>query len=491
MSGTGSGKRPALAEVPPLKPVTRTSVIVTPAAIALDGHPRRHGGAGAARPHRQARQSSCRSCCRTPRSAGPSSAVRSRSPAGRRRWSCRRVLNGTLRATGQIAAQAGGLTGAIGGLLGERLGQDLQSLTGKTLDQRADIRGNVTVTARPALLPAWRLEPNLTGQVSIADASLSILGVKLSVSNEVQAAARSHGQRAGRGAAGAPARRSVPRSRRAARMGQDVPLDPDRRGGGRACRISGSRCGRRAPSPAQPRIDAVRASRSRSACRPKPGSCPPRPSRTARSRRRLEIVPQIEQGRVNIAVPIDVPFTEVNRLLEAQLKGKTFPQDKSGAFAVTVRGVSAGGVGRAAADLAARPGQREQELVRSRRRGDRACVGQARARSRPAGAAPRRRRARRRVGGGVRAAGRGGPRRGAVSGSGAGRECSGRPEAVRANARKSIEAAIADFRKSGDGVRVDAAVTALRLVGIEFDAKTLRVIAEADGTARVAVTALP
>src|SRR5207247_10867069 len=54
----------------------------------------------------------------------------------------------------------------------------------------------------------------------------------------------------------------------------------------------------------------------------------------------LELVPQIDQGRVNIAVPIDVPFTEVNRLLEAQLKGKTFPQDKSGAFAVTVRSVT-------------------------------------------------------------------------------------------------------------------------------------------------------
>ena len=60
-----------------------------------------------------------------------------------------------------------------------------------------------------------------------------------------------------------------------------------------------------------------------------------------------------------------------------------------------------------------------------------------------------------------------------------------------ANARKSIEAAIADFRKSADGVRVDAAVTNLRLVGIEFDTKTIRVIAEADGTVRVAVTALP
>jgi uncharacterized protein DUF4403 len=59
-----------------------------------------------------------------------------------------------------------------------------------------------------------------------------------------------------------------------------------------------------------------------------------------------------------------------------------------------------------------------------------------------------------------------------------------------ANARKSIETALADFRKSVDGVRVDAAVTDLRLVGVEFDAKTLRVIAEADGTVQVAVTKL-
>ena len=36
----------------------------------------------------------------------------------------------------------------------------------------------------------------------------------------------------------------------------------------------------------------------------------------------------MEQGRVAIGVPIDVPFTEVNKLIEAQLKGKTFPEDK-------------------------------------------------------------------------------------------------------------------------------------------------------------------
>ena len=60
-----------------------------------------------------------------------------------------------------------------------------------------------------------------------------------------------------------------------------------------------------------------------------------------------------------------------------------------------------------------------------------------------------------------------------------------------ANARKSVEAALADFRGAGDGVRVDAAIKELRLVEIAFDANTLRVIAEADGTAQVSITSFP
>jgi hypothetical protein len=60
-----------------------------------------------------------------------------------------------------------------------------------------------------------------------------------------------------------------------------------------------------------------------------------------------------------------------------------------------------------------------------------------------------------------------------------------------ANARKSIETAIADFRQNTPGVRVEAAVLDLRLSDIQFDSKTLRVITEADGTVRIAVTALP
>ncbi len=58
------------------------------------------------------------------------------------------------------------------------------------------------------------------------------------------------------------------------------------------------------------------------------------------------------------------------------------------------------------------------------------------------------------------------------------------------NAQKKIAAAIADFQKNDDGVRVTADITSLRLADIAFDSRTLRVIAEADGSANVAITTL-
>ena len=60
-----------------------------------------------------------------------------------------------------------------------------------------------------------------------------------------------------------------------------------------------------------------------------------------------------------------------------------------------------------------------------------------------------------------------------------------------ASARTSIEAAIADFQKQDDSVRAETTVTGLRLVEIAYDSKTLRVIAEAEGTVKVAVSKLP
>jgi hypothetical protein len=487
-SGAGSGNRPALVEVPPLKPVTRTSVIVTPAAIALTAI-------------RDAMETQAPRNL-TGKRDNPVTQLLQNAEIG---WTIERgplavagrpdalvvssVLNGAFRVTGQIAAQAGNITGAIGNFLGGRLGQDLQNLTGKTLDQRADIRGNVTMTARPALLPTWRLEPNLTGQVAIADASLSILGIKLSVSNEVkplldrtvneQIAALQARLR------GDPFLEIAAR-REWAKMCRSIPL------GAAAAGMPNLWLELR-PTRAfagQPRIDAsaltltigVQAETRIVPAETKP-DCP--------FPAQLELVPQIEQGRVHIAVPIDIPFPEVNRLLEAQLKGRTFPQDKGGAFAVTVRGVTLAvsgerllislrvqanenrswfGLGaEATVHVWGKPVlDRDRQVLRL---SDIALDVESEAAFGLLGAA-------------ARAAV---PYLEAALAENAVIDLN--PFAT--TARNSIEAAIADFRKSADGVRVDAAVRALRLVGIEFDAKTLRVIAEADGTAKVAVTALP
>jgi hypothetical protein len=56
------------------------------------------------------------------------------------------------------------------------------------------------------------------------------------------------------------------------------------------------------------------------------------------------------------------------------------------------------------------------------------------------------------------------------------------------SARQKINAAIADFQKNEHGVRVTA--TSMRLAYIAFDSRTLRIIAEADGSMNVSVTAL-
>jgi len=96
------------------------------------------------------------------------------------------TINGSLRATGQISNQGGNIAGALSGLLGDNLGRNVGQLTNRVLDQRADIRGNVSVLSRPALQPNWRIEPNLSGSVSIGDGGMSVAGIKLNVSDQVK-----------------------------------------------------------------------------------------------------------------------------------------------------------------------------------------------------------------------------------------------------------------------------------------------------------------
>jgi len=137
------GPAAALVEVPPLKPIARNSVIVTPAAIALSAI---HAALETAAPRNLAGKRdnpTTRNCCPMPSSSGRSYAAPSQSPAGRMRSSCRpRYPAASGRPAKSPERRVISLVrsevcwAAV-------LGQGLQNLQGKALDQRADIRGEV------------------------------------------------------------------------------------------------------------------------------------------------------------------------------------------------------------------------------------------------------------------------------------------------------------------------------------------------------------
>src|SRR5262249_3392128 len=178
-------RQPALAAIAPLEPVARSSVIVAPVWVAqsairevLEAQAPRNLSGKKDNPFQQLLSNADFgwTVTRSPLSvAGRSDALLVST-----------VLNGTLHVTGEIGNIAGGLTGALADLVNQRFGQTLQRLTGKTIDQRADFRGNVTMSARPAVTQHWRVEPNLSGQVSLADATLSVMGAPINVGNEVK-----------------------------------------------------------------------------------------------------------------------------------------------------------------------------------------------------------------------------------------------------------------------------------------------------------------
>jgi hypothetical protein len=485
--GPGGEQRPALVDVPPLKQVSRTSVVVTPTAIALTAI---RDVLDASAPRNL-----------TGKRENPISQLLSNADIG---WTIGRgplavtgrpdgmavstALTGTLHVTGQIAAQVGNIGGALGGIVNQNLGQGLQNLTGKTLDQRADIRGNVTVQSRPAIAANWRMEPNLTAQVSVGDSALSIAGIKIGVANEVKPFLdRQVNEQVGA---------------LQARLRADPFIEQAaRRQWAKMCRsVSLGAAGAGLPDlwleirptrafAGQPRVDAasltlvigVQAETRVVAAQTQP-DCP--------FPANLELVPQSDQGRVNIAVPIDVPFTEVNRLLAAQLTGKTFPQDGGSAYEATIRSASIAASGdrllmslrvkarektswlglgaEANVHVWGRPAlDREHQILRltdiSLDVDSEAAFGLLSAAARAAIPYLKDTLADHAV-------------------------VDLKPFA--ANARNSIEAAIADFRTVAAGVRADVNITDLRLLDIEFDAKTLRVIAEANGTANVAVSSL-
>jgi hypothetical protein len=205
----------------------------------------------------------------------------------------------------------------------------------------------------------------------------------------------------------------------------------------------------------------------------------------------LELVPPMESGKLAIGVPIDLPFAALSKLLNAQLKGRHFPEDGSAAVDAEVRSASLAAAGdRILISLRVKAKEKKSwfgfgadatvniwgkpmlDLTNQiLRLTDLAVAVDSDAAYGLLNAA-------------ARAAT---PYLEKALADNATIDL--KPFA--ADALKKITVALADFQKDSAGVKVDATVSDLRLTGIAFDSNTLRVITEAAGTARIAVTELP
>ena len=485
---TATSRRPVLVEMPPLQPATGTSTITAPIMVSLaairdtmeERAPRNLAGKG----DNPLTQLLGKADIGWTLTRGPFTVV------GRNEGlTVTTPLNGTLRLTGQIATQVSTVGNGLGGLISRDLGRNLQGITGRTLDQRADLRGTVAVSARPIIDTNWRIEPNLSAQVAMGNSALSIAGAKIDVGGQVRPLLE----------------RTVNEqvAALAARIRNDPAIElAARREWAKMCRsISLKGVGANAPDlwlevrptrafAAQPRIDqsavtltlGIQAETRISPAQTKP-DCP--------FPEQLQIVQQADQGRIAIGVPIDVPFTEVNRIIEAQLKGRNFPENGGGAWAITVLGASIAPSGDRLL-IALRVKAREQKTFLGLGADATIYVW-----GRPVLDRERQILRLTDITLDVQSEDAFGLLGAAAKAAIPYLQTALAENAVidlkpfAANAQRSIDAALADFRAVEPGMQVDASVTELRLVDIAYDAKTLRIIAEAQGTVQASVTALP
>jgi hypothetical protein len=400
-------------------------------------------------------------------------------------------LTGRLNVTGSLSSKATGAIGdAIGGLLGGNLAKQIGSVNIKALNASAEIKGNVTFSARPRLAASWRVEPNLAAQVTLADSSVSVAGARVNVPAQVKPLID---KTVADQVAAAEARiRNDPMLEKSARVQW-----------AKACRsiaLQGAGAASSLPPlwlevrptaamAAQPRVDAaavtvtlgIEAETRITAVETRP-DCP--------FPAKLSIVPPTPGG-VSIGVPIDMPFAEISNLLETQLIGRTFPQDGSGPVEVTVKRASVAASGdRLLISL----------LVNAREKKSlfgfggeatvhiwgRPVIDQTQQTLRLAGIelAVESEAAFGLLGAAARAVM---PHlQGAVA-----ERATVDLKPFATNAQKKIAAVIADLQKNEDGMRVAADISDVRLADIAFDSRTLRVIAEVQGAINVGVTALP
>lgn len=490
LSPRGAVPRPTLAELPPLPPAPRSSVILAQVAIpisairdAADRGAARNFAGKADNPVSQILQNADIgwTASRGPIAASGAQDVLSLTTA----------LTGKLNVTGSLSSKATGAVGdALGGLLGGNVAKQIGGVNIKSLNASAEIKGNITITSRPKLAAAWRIEPNLGAQVTLGDTSLAVAGARVNVPAQVKPLIdKSVADQIA--AAGARIRNDPALERNArlqwAKACRSIPLQ----GGGAASSIPALWLELR-PTRAvavQPNVNASAVTmtlgieaETRITPKQTTPNCP--------FPDKISIVPPTP-AVVSIGIPVDIPFTDINKIVEAQFAGRTFPEDGSGSVNVTVKRASVaasgdrllisllvnakektsifGFGGEANVHIWGRPllDQAQQTL----RLSNIELAVESDAAFGLLGAAAR-----------------------AVM-----------PHLQKVltdkttvdlkpflgNAQKMVAAAISDLQKNDDGVRVAAEITGLNLADIAFDSRTLRVIAEAAGTINVAITALP
>jgi hypothetical protein len=481
--------KPVLARLPPLPPVSRNSEIMTPIAVsltalrdALDRAAPRNLAGKADNPVGQVLQNADIDWAV---SRGPIAMLGSQNVLA-----LSTPLDGKLTVLGSLSTAGGSALGnALNNVLGANAAKQLGNISIKNLNANAAISGNVAMTARPEILTNWRIDPKLSAQVSLNDSSLKVAGAKMAVPAQVKPLIDK------------TVNEQIELLQQ--RLRNDKSLETNaRREWAKMCRsfpLPAASAGMPAlwlemkpvkAVAAQPRIDAnnatlmlgLQAETRVVAAETKP-DCPFPAT--------LEIVPPVDGGRVSIGIPIDLPFTEVSKIVEAQLKGRTFPEDGSGSVDVTVKSASVGAAGdrllisllinakektsylslggEATIHIWGRPvlDQRQQILrltdLQLAVESD-SAFGLLGAAAKPA--IPYLQRAL--------------EQRATID-----------LKSFATNAQQKIAGIVSDFRKNDQGIRVEASVSAVRLGSIAFDSDTLRVIAEAEGTMSVSVTSLP
>jgi hypothetical protein len=481
---------PALVELAPLPPASRSSVIIAPISVSLAAirdiaernTPRDFAGK-ATNPVARVLQNADIGWTAT---RGPVKAAGSDDTL-----SLITPITGRLNVTGSLSSKSTGAIGeALGSLLGPNAAKQIGSVNIKQLNASAEIKGNVVITSRPRLAAAWHLEPNFGAQVNLGDTNILVAGAKVSAPAQIKPVIDK--------TVGEQLNAIGDRIRADTTLMKNAKAQWDK-----ACRslpLQGA--GTTASLPplwleikptraiaAQPRVDALAVTltigieaETRITPQPTTPDCP--------FPDKINLVPPT-QGGVAIGVPIDLPFADVNKIIAAQLVGHTFPEDGSGPVEIYVKSANLAASGERlliSLDVKAHEKKsyfslgteatihiwgvpvldQEQQVLRL-------INVQLAVESEAAFG---------------------------LLGTAARAVVPHLQQAIyqkatidlkpfAKNARAKIAQAISDFQKDENGVHVDAEITNLRLADIAFDSKTLRVIAEAAGEINVSVTKLP